>query len=88
MTLIEGEEVGGIPSKSGGHPNDFGIDGKMSEGAAFEFKDGFVLVAIAPILGFGILSRLAGEGIFEFEGDQGNAVEAKGKVYDAVFSGS
>ena len=85
VTLIEGEEVGGVPGETGGHPNDFRIDSKMSQGAAFEFKDGFVLVAIAPILVFGILSRLAGEGIFEFEGDQGNAVEAEGEIDNPVF---
>ncbi len=84
---IEDAQVGGISGEAGGHPDHFGVEGEVDEGAAFEFKDRFVVVTIVAVLGFGVFGGLVGEGIFKFEGDQGDAVEAEGDVDDAVFGG-
>lgn len=85
VALVEGEEAGGGSGKAGGHPDKLGIDGEVGEGAAFEFKEGFAGISIVAILSFGVFGGLSGEGIFEFEGDDRDAVEAEGEVDDAVF---
>ena len=85
VSLVEGEEVGCVSGEAGGHPDGFGVEGEVGEGATFEFKDGFAGISIAAILCFCIFGSLSGEGIFEFEGNEGNSVETQSKVDDAIF---
>jgi hypothetical protein len=84
VASVEGEEVGGGSGEAGGHPDGFGVEGEVDEGAAFEFKEGFAGFAVFAVLGFGLFGGLSGKGVFEFEGNEGDAVEGEGDVDYAV----
>ena len=69
--LVEGQEIGGVAAEPGGHAHALGVDGEVNEGAPLELEDGLPGIAVAPVLAHGVLHRLPGQRILEFQGGDG-----------------
>ena len=73
VAFVEGEEVGVGFVEFGGHPDFVGVYGEVDD-AAGELEEGFAGISIGFVLFFGVVDGLVGPGIFEFEGDDRDAV--------------
>ena len=72
--------MGGVAGHPGGHAHGFGVHGKVNQRAPLEFKDRLARIAILPVLADRILQGLAGEGVFELQGGNGNSVQAQSHI--------
>lgn len=83
VAAVEGNEAGGGAFEFGGEVDEVGIDGEVGETAA-EGEERLTRIAVLPVLLDGILHGLTGERIFEFDGEDGDAIEEDGGI-EAVF---
>jgi len=85
IALVEGDEAGLFAFQMGGKENQLGVYGKVRQAAPVG-KEGFAVVAGGAVLPDGVFNRLAVEGVLEFGGKDGQAVEEDCQV-QAVFAG-
>lgn len=83
VAAVEGDETGGGAFEFGGEVDEVGIDGEVGEAAA-EGEERFTRIAVLPVLFDGVLHGLTGERIFEFDCEDGDAIEEDGGI-EAVF---
>jgi len=79
---IKGQEVSIHPRQFGGHVSGVVIHGKVDEAA---IPERFARVA-AAVLGDGVMDVLRGEAVFEFDGEDGQAVEGDDHIQRLVGS--
>ena len=76
---IEGNETRGCAFEFGGEINNIGVHREVGETAA-EGEERFARITVLPILADGVLHGLTRERIFEFNGEDGQAVEEESGI--------
>ena len=68
------------PGEPRGHEHGLGIHRKVDESAPLELKDGLTRVSVLPVLFAGVLDGLPGKRILQFQGGDGQPVDAQSNV--------
>ena len=79
-TLVERKKTGGFSRKPSGHPHRFGIHREMHQGPPLEGKYFFPRISVSAVLEHGVFDSLSAQRIFQFQGGDGNAVDAQDEV--------
>ena len=77
---VEREEVSGAFGELGGEPRGVGIHGEVDQRSLFPTEDWGFGVPVFLVLLLSVGSGLAGEGVLQFGGDHGDAVQEEDQV--------
>ena len=77
VAFVEREEVRRRAGETGRHEHGLGIDGEVNQRTPLELEDRLARVSVTLVLPSCVLGPLAGERVFQFEGDYRNAVQAQ-----------
>ena len=73
--LVQRNEMRGRARQPRGHEDLLGVHGEMDQRAPLKLEDDLAGIAVEAVLALGILKRLACEGILQFRGGDGDAVD-------------